>query len=182
MKSAIFLIFSIFMLIWLIFTGFVLGIIPIDAISHLAKPLTLAELGDSYAVINGLLLSVAIALGLIAVFNQGESLKKSIKLQNEQTAALTFQITQQNHSNRLSALTAQLRYYQTGSDRLDQDINLLNEKLEQAKRDKNELKERDLLPLIKQARDTRANNDVTTRRLNKQITAIVEFEPSKKKT
>ena len=183
MKSAIFLIFSIFVIIWLSFTGVILGIIPTeflaDTLKPLAVPTTTAELGSSYAIINGLFLSCAVALGLVAVFAQGQALQKFLKKQNEETAALTFQIAQQNDASKLSALTAQLNYYQVESERIDLRINDLLMNQEIAKREKNDLKEREYWPLIKKARENRAKNDVITQELNVKILQIVEFKPSK---
>lgn len=182
MKSVIFLIFSIFIIIWSYFTAFVLGLLPLPSIPGLVLPTSFSELGASYGVINGLFLSVTAALGLIAILIQGKALQHSILLQNEQTAALTFQVAQQNNANRLSALTAQLHYYHKESDRLDIHLEKLREKLVQARTEQNDIIQKELVPSIKQAQELKESYNLITKELNANIKELIELEPEVKLT
>ena len=181
MKSVMFFTFTIFILIWLIFTTFLLGFFPADAlpgaIKTVALPLNTAELGSSYGVINGIFLSFAVVLGIVAIIVQGKALQASIRSQNEQTAALTFQISQQNHANRLSALTAQLKYYQTESDRLDEQYEKLTAKLEHAKSVKNDISIKETQPIIKDTLELRKTYAEVTKEINIKIGKLMDYEP-----
>ncbi len=130
--TLIFLAALVFM--WLLLAAYFAGVyqpgwLP-HAIRALKLPTTTADLGQSFAVLDGLLSSVAIVLGLIAILLQGRELKMSTAAQTVQAAAIAKQIEQQSHSNQLGAFAARLQFLLTEADRLESQISDLRDQVE----------------------------------------------------
>ena len=83
----------------------------IPLLARLTPPSSWAELGNATSVLNGLFSSIAILIGLIAIYKQGRQIERSI---NEQRAA-----------NYLTAKMAYLGYLRSEISRLEEDIQRL---------------------------------------------------------
>lgn len=94
--------------IWLAFAAVLLGIyqpswLPKSFLA-LTKPSTLADFGQAFSVLDGLISSLALMLGLIAV---------------------VIQVKQNADSNVIGALATRLQYLLADNDRLEQQIQAL---------------------------------------------------------
>ena len=83
----------------------------IPLLARLTPPSSWAELGNATSVLNGLFSSIAILIGIMAIYKQGRQIEKSI---NEQRAA-----------NYLTAKMAYLGYLRSEISRLEEDIQRL---------------------------------------------------------
>ena len=83
----------------------------IPLLARLTPPSSWAELGNATSVLNGLFSSIAILIGIMAIYKQGRKIEKSI---NEQRAA-----------NYLTAKMAYLGYLRSEISRLEEDIQRL---------------------------------------------------------
>ena len=163
MKVIIFFIAALVVGLWCLLTLYLLGHISTDYIA-LELPKTMAELGDSVGLLNGILSSAAVVLALVAVLLQGKELKKSTEAQNEQASALknqidgqqqalnalTNQLKEQQKANQITALQAQQNYHLAELSRMDKvldsmsqskkrDDELFNNSFNKKNRHKNEL-------------------------------------------
>jgi hypothetical protein len=134
MKKLLILALVIATLIWLAFAAILLGAyqpawLPTSFLS-LAKPSSLADFGQAFSALDGLISSFALMLGLIAV---------------------VIQAKQSADSNVIGAFSARLQYLLADSDRLEQQIqalkgsvkfdqNLFNNMVEKKKRQLDEAK------------------------------------------
>lgn len=97
---------------WLYF--FLVSVGKVDAPSLLdgvRLPKTMAELGDSLGVINGLMSSLAVVLALVTLAQQRKDAQRAKKDQNMATRMLSEQLANQNEANQIMAdqLTNQYR-------------------------------------------------------------------------
>lgn len=97
--------------VWLTFAAILLGVyrpswLPLSFLA-LARPGTLADFGQAFSALDGLLSSLALMLGLIAVV-----------IQTKQSA----------DSNVIGAFSARLQYLLADSERLEQQIQALKER------------------------------------------------------
>ena len=83
----------------------------VPLLARLTPPSSWAELGNATSILNGLFSSIAILIGLMAIYKQGRQIEKSI---NEQRAA-----------NYLTAKMAYLGYLRSEISRLEEDIQRL---------------------------------------------------------
>ena len=83
----------------------------VPLLARLTPPSSWAELGNATSVLNGLFSSIAILIGLMAIYKQGRQIEKSI---NEQRI-----------SNQLTAKIAYLEYLRGEMNRLEEDIQRL---------------------------------------------------------
>jgi len=83
----------------------------VPLLARLTPPSSWAELGNATSVLNGLFSSIAILIGLMAIYKQGRQIERSI---NEQRAA-----------NYLTAKMAYLGYLRSEISRLEEDIQRL---------------------------------------------------------
>jgi hypothetical protein len=113
----------LFICLWLLFGAYLLGIYhPVwlsKDIESLVKPKSMAELGESFSTLGSLLSAIAVVIGLLAVLLQGSELRQTTVAQVEQSKALTHQLMQQEHSNRLSAYAARLQFLTSEMTRLE---------------------------------------------------------------
>lgn len=120
--------------LWVIFALYLTGAyqpewLPSN-IKVLSRPKSTAELGDSFAMLDGLFSSIAVVLGLIAILLQGRELRAATQAQTNQVIALTLQIKEQESSNKLSAYAARLQYLIAEMERLDSQIDKLRKEAE----------------------------------------------------
>ena len=83
----------------------------VPLLARLTPPSSWAELGNATSVLNGLFSSIAILIGIMAIYKQGRQIERSI---NEQRAA-----------NYLTAKMAYLGYLRSEISRLEEDIQRL---------------------------------------------------------
>ena len=113
------LIFIVLLAIWLSFTYFMISpeirdLIPL--FSRLTPPSSWDELGNAVGFLNGLFNSIAILLGLIAIYKQGRQIDHSIR--------------QQQVSNHLTAKIALQQFLLREADRLEENIQSMKERKE----------------------------------------------------
>lgn len=110
MKILVVSIFIVFIALWTGYIAYLSGIIDLpilpDNLADLKLPVSMKEMGESMAVLDGLFTTVAILLGLIAILLQGRALKESTIAQTKQSEDLSRQISQQRYANALSAYSA----------------------------------------------------------------------------
>lgn len=124
--------FVVLLAVWFGFAYFLVTpelLKTVPAISALTLPKSWNELGDALGVLNGLFNSVAILLGLIALYMQGRQINESIrqqKLANEITAKIAKQEFLMRESDRLEASIQSLK----SSNQYDQTLftNMVNKK------------------------------------------------------
>lgn len=156
-KTYVIVVLIAFVALWLaaiaVFSGAVSQDVLPAFMSKLEQPASFALLGEAMGTLDGLFSSIAIVLGLVAIFFQGSELKTSTDAQTLQAKALTLQIAQQNASNQLTAFTARLNYLaseiaymENAIPKMVENANLLKEK--------NRMKEcDDLWTIIKNTRE-----------------------------
>ena len=83
----------------------------VPLLARLTPPSSWAELGNATSVLNGLFSSIAILIGIMAIYKQGRQIEKSI---NEQRI-----------SNQLTVKTAYLEYLRGEMNRLEEGIQRL---------------------------------------------------------
>ena len=83
----------------------------VPLLARLTPPSSWAELGNATSVLNGLFSSIAILIGLMAIYKQGRQIERSI---NEQRI-----------SNQIALKTAHLEYLRGEMNRLEEDIQRL---------------------------------------------------------
>ncbi|MCE5163740.1 hypothetical protein [Plesiomonas sp. PI-19] len=134
MKKLLTLSVVLALLLWFMFAGFLLGIYQPEwlpsSLIHLSRPKSLADLGQSFSTLEGLISSLALMLGLIAII-----------IQTKQNA----------DSNIIGAFSARLQYLLSDCERLENQIqslksscrfdqNLFNNMVEKKKRQLDEAK------------------------------------------
>lgn len=108
MKTVGLLLILIAVAAWAAFTAILLGVyspgwLP-KSFTGLQLPKSAADLGQALGVVDGLISSIALVLGLLAIF---------------------FQTRQQADSNIIGGLSARLQFLQSECDRLESDIQRL---------------------------------------------------------
>lgn len=105
-----FMIFVALVVIWfgLAFALIIFDFNSIPIFSNLRLPASWDELGDSLGVLNGLFNSIAILLGLLALYQQGRQINESI--------------AQQKINNEINSKTTMLDFYLREVDRLEDQI------------------------------------------------------------
>lgn len=142
LKFFLLAVFAFFMLLWGLLAALLVGYLPLEALSSAGLPATLvsalqkielptstAALGDSMAVLDGLLSSVAIMLGLVAVLLQGRELRASNEAQREQAENLARQLKMQKRSNDINAYATAMQALQWDAERLEKVVGRLSNEI-----------------------------------------------------